>query len=48
MKKLTCTSLILALAMFFGAQSTIAGSLNDQDMAFAFASESSHGYGDAL
>jgi len=41
MKKLTGTSLILALAMFFGAQSTMAGSLDDQDMAFAFDSESS-------
>ena len=40
MKKLTGTSLILALALFFGAQSAMA-TLDNQDMAFAFGAESS-------
>ncbi|VAW85009.1 hypothetical protein MNBD_GAMMA17-529 [hydrothermal vent metagenome] len=41
MKKLTSTSLIFAFALLFSAQSAVANSLDDKDMAFAFGSGSS-------
>lgn len=41
MKKLTSMSLFFALALLFSAQSAVASSLNDKDMAFAFGPGSS-------
>jgi len=41
MKKLTSTSLIFILSLLFSAQSAMANSLDDKDMAFAFGSSNS-------